>query len=30
MDDMENYLDGFILPIPRIHLNEYKRRVADR
>jgi len=21
---MENYIDGFILPVPRIHLNEYK------
>ncbi len=22
---MANYIDGFALPIPRIHLNEYKR-----
>ena len=21
---MENYIDGFVLPVPRIHLNEYK------
>ena len=21
---MPNYIDGFILPVPRIHLNEYK------
>ena len=21
---MSNYIDGFVLPIPRIHLNEYK------
>ena len=21
---MTNYIDGFVLPIPRIHLNEYK------
>lgn len=29
---MPNYIDGFILPIPRIHLDEYKRaaeQVAD-
>lgn len=23
-DIMENYIDGFVLPVPRIHLNEYK------
>ncbi len=22
---MTNYIDGFVLPIPQIHLNEYKR-----
>ncbi len=22
---MTNYIDGFVLPVPRIHLNEYKR-----
>ena len=21
---MENYIDGFVFPVPRIHLNEYK------
>ena len=21
---MENYIDGFVLPVPKIHLNEYK------
>jgi uncharacterized protein YbaA (DUF1428 family) len=21
---MENYIDGFVLPVPRVHLNEYK------
>lgn len=21
---MDNYIDGFVLPVPRIHLNEYK------
>ena len=21
---MENYIDGFVLPVPRIYLNEYK------
>ena len=21
---MENYIDGFVLPVPQIHLNEYK------
>jgi uncharacterized protein YbaA (DUF1428 family) len=26
---MANYIDGFVLPIPRIHLNEYKR-VAEK
>lgn len=29
---MDNYIDGFVLPVPRIHLNEYKNvaeRVAD-
>ena len=29
---MANYIDGFILPIPKIHLDEYKQvaeRVAD-
>jgi len=26
---MENYIDGFVLPIPRIHLNEYKS-VAEK
>jgi len=26
---MENYIDGFVLPVPRIHLNEYKG-VAER
>jgi len=26
---MENYIDGFVLPIPRIHLTEYKR-VAEK
>ncbi len=25
---MANYIDGFVLPVPRIHLNEY-RRVAE-
>ena len=24
---MENYIDGFVLPVPRIYLNEYKRVV---
>jgi uncharacterized protein YbaA (DUF1428 family) len=28
-DDMANYIDGFVLPIPRIHLNEYKS-VAEK
>jgi uncharacterized protein YbaA (DUF1428 family) len=28
-NDMENYIDGFVLPIPRIHLNEYKS-VAEK
>jgi uncharacterized protein YbaA (DUF1428 family) len=23
-NSMENYIDGFVLPVPRIHLNEYK------
>ena len=23
-DIMENYIDGFVLPVPRIHLDEYK------
>jgi len=22
---MENYIDGFVFPVPRVHLNEYKR-----
>lgn len=26
---MANYIDGFVLPIPRIHLSEY-RQVAER
>jgi len=26
---MENYIDGFIFPVPRIHLNEYKS-VAEK
>jgi len=26
---MENYIDGFVLPVPRIHLNEYKA-VAEK
>ena len=26
---MANYIDGFILPVPRIHLNEYKS-VAEK
>ena len=26
---MANYIDGFVLPVPRIHLNEYKR-VAEK
>jgi uncharacterized protein YbaA (DUF1428 family) len=26
---MENYIDGFVLPVPRIHLNEYKS-VAEK
>jgi uncharacterized protein YbaA (DUF1428 family) len=26
---MANYIDGFVLPIPRIHLNEY-RSVAEK
>ena len=26
---MANYIDGFVLPVPRIHLNEYKS-VAER
>lgn len=26
---MENYIDGFVLPIPRIYLDEYKK-VAER
>lgn len=26
---MANYIDGFVLPIPRIHLDEYKR-VAEQ
>ena len=25
MENMTNYIDGFILPVPRNHLNEYKR-----
>ena len=28
-DDMVNYIDGFVLPIPRVHLNEYKS-VAEK
>ena len=24
-ENMTNYIDGFVLPVPRIHLNEYKR-----
>jgi uncharacterized protein YbaA (DUF1428 family) len=28
-DDMANYIDGFVLPVPRIHLNEYKS-VAEK
>jgi uncharacterized protein YbaA (DUF1428 family) len=28
-DDMSNYIDGFLLPVPRIHLNEYKS-VAEK
>lgn len=23
-ENMTNYIDGFVLPVPRIHLNEYK------
>jgi len=26
---MENYIDGFVLPIPRVHLDEYKK-VAEQ
>lgn len=26
---MKNYIDGFVLPVPRIHLNEYKN-VAEK
>lgn len=26
---MANYIDGFVLPVPRIHLDEYKR-VAEK
>ncbi|MEQ9188323.1 MAG: DUF1428 domain-containing protein [Cryomorphaceae bacterium] len=26
---MTNYIDGFVLPVPRIHLNEYKQ-VAEK
>ena len=26
---MTNYIDGFVFPVPRIHLNEY-RRVAEK
>ncbi len=26
---MSNYIDGFVLPVPRIHLNEYKS-VAEK
>ena len=26
---MANYIDGFVLPVPRIHLNEYKS-VAEK
>jgi uncharacterized protein YbaA (DUF1428 family) len=26
---MANYIDGFVFPVPRIHLNEYKR-VAEK
>ncbi|MBE9047740.1 DUF1428 domain-containing protein [Pleurocapsales cyanobacterium LEGE 10410] len=29
---MENYIDGFVLPVPRIHLNEYEsvaKKVAE-
>lgn len=26
---MENYIDGFVFPVPRIHLNEYKA-VAEK
>mgnify|MGYP001258925657 CR=1 FL=1 len=25
---MTNYIDGFVLPIPRIHLDEYKKAAA--
>ncbi len=28
-DDMANYIDGFLIPVPRIHLNEYKS-VAEK
>jgi uncharacterized protein YbaA (DUF1428 family) len=31
-ETMTNYIDGFILPVPRIHLNEYKsvaKKVAE-
>ncbi len=28
-NNMENYIDGFVLPIPRIYLNEY-RSVAEK
>lgn len=24
-ENMENYIDGFVLPVPRNHLNEYRR-----
>src|SRR5688572_10481347 len=29
MNDMANYIDGFVFPVPRIHLNEYKS-VAEK
>lgn len=28
-ESMTNYIDGFVLPVPRIHLNEYKS-VAEK
>ena len=28
-ENMTNYIDGFVLPVPRIHLNEY-RSVAEK
>ena len=28
-ENLNNYIDGFVLPVPRIHLNEY-RSVAEK